>query len=160
MEEIKMKGDAKIIEKLNDLLADELTAVNQYMVHSSMDSNWGYDPLHGVVEKRAIDEMKHAEMLIDRILYLEGVPVVSNYKKMSIGAMVDAQIQNDRALEVGAIQSYNDGIRMAAELADFGTNELLKSILKDEEKHMDWLEAQLDQISQMGIQNYLTNQVK
>jgi bacterioferritin len=155
-----MKGNIKVIEKLNDLLADELTAVSQYMVHSSMDDNWGYDVLHHSVEKRAIDEMKHAEMLIDRILYLEGVPIVSNLKKMDIGAMVDIQIENDRSSEEGAIKSYNDGIRLTAELADNGTNELLKSILKDEEKHMDWLEAQLDQIKQMGLQIYLTNQVK
>jgi bacterioferritin len=155
-----MKGNIKVIEKMNDLLADELTAVSQYMVHSSMDSNWGYEVLHGSVEKRAIDEMKHAEMLIDRILYLEGVPIVSNLKKMDIGAMVDVQIENDRSSEEGAIKSYNDGIRLTAELADNGTNEMLKSILKDEEMHMDWLEAQLDQIKHMGLQIYLTNQVK
>jgi bacterioferritin len=155
-----MKGNPQVIEKMNDLLSDELTAINQYMVHAAMDANWGYESLHGLVEKRAIDEMKHAEMLIDRILFLEGIPVVSNLKKIYVGAYVDAQIQNDRTAEDGAIKSYNDGIRIAVEVGDNGSRELFESILKDEERHIDWLEAQIDQIDQMGMQNYLTNQVE
>ena len=154
-----MKGNEKIIEKLNALLADELTAISQYMVHSEMCANWGYERLHKAVEKRAIDEMKHAEKLIGRIIFLEGKPVVSNLNKINIGPEVEAQIKNDWAAEEGAVKAYNEGIRLAVEAGDNGTRELLESILKDEEAHIDWLEAQLDQIKQMGIQNYLVEQV-
>src|SRR4030067_317994 len=104
-----MKGNEKIIAILNNQLSDELTAINQYIVHSEMCANWGYDKLHGKVEKRAIEEMKHAEKIIARILFLEGIPVVSNLKKISIGATVEAQIKNDLAAEAGATQAYNDG---------------------------------------------------
>src|SRR3990172_2494348 len=128
-----MKGNDKIIEKLNDLLADELTAINQYMVHAEMCDNWKFEKLHKMGEKRAIDEMKHAEKLIARVLFLEGRPIVSNLKKMDIGAEVDLQHKNDRALEHGAIISYNDGVRLATQLEDNGTREILESILKDEE---------------------------
>ena len=116
-----MKGNEKIIAILNDFLADELTAINQYIVHSEMCANWGYDKLHRAAEKRAIDEMKHAEKLIARILFLEGLPVVSNLKKMNIGATVDAQLKNDWEAEAGAIKAYNDGIRLCLELGDNGT---------------------------------------
>jgi len=154
-----MKGNDKIIERLNALLADELTAISQYMVHSEMCANWGYERLHKAVEKRAIDEMKHAEKLIGRVIFLEGKPVVSNLNKINIGPEVEAQIKNDWAAEEGAVKAYNEGIRLAVEAGDNGTRELLESILKDEEAHIDWLEAQLDQIKQMGIQNYLVEQV-
>jgi len=155
-----MKGNEKILEKLNDLLSDELTAVNQYMVHAEMDDNWAYTRLAGTVEKRAIDEMKHAEKLIARILYLEGLPVVSSYKKINIGADVQKQIGHDWDAEFGAIKSYNDGIKLSSELGDNGTEQLLKEILKDEEAHIDWIEAQKDQIGQVGIQMYLAEQIK
>lgn len=155
-----MKGNEKLLAKLNDLLSDELTAVNQYMVHAEMDDNWAYTRLAESVEKRAIEEMKHAESLISRILFLEGVPVVNSLKKISIGEVVEKQIENDRVSEFGAIQSYNDGIKIARSVDDNGTEQLLKSILKDEEAHIDWLEAQQDQIKQVGIQNYLAQQVK
>ena len=154
-----MKGNKKIIEKLNDLLADELTAINQYMVHAEMCDNWRYDKLHKAIEKRAITEMKHAEKLIARILFLEGLPVVSNLKKMHIGPDVSAQLQNDWEAENDAIKSYNDGVKLAAELADNGTRELLQAILVDEEDHIDWIEGQLDQIKQMGVQIYLAEQI-
>jgi bacterioferritin len=154
-----MKGNAKILATLNDLLADELTAINQYMVQSEMCDNWGYEKLHKAIEKRAIDEMKHAEKLIARILFLEGSPIVSKLNKINIGADVESQHKNDWASEQGAVKAYNEGIRLAVESADNGTRELLDSILKDEEDHIDWIEAQLDQIKQMGIQNYLTEQV-
>ncbi|MFZ5868790.1 MAG: bacterioferritin [Thermodesulfobacteriota bacterium] len=154
-----MKGNAKILAKLNDLLADELTAINQYMVHSEMCDNWGYKRLHEADEKRAIDEMKHAEKLIARIIFLEGQPTVSKLKKIQIGSQVEAQHKNDWDSEYGAIQSYNDGIKLAVQLADNGTRELLEDILKDEEKHIDWLEAQMDQIKQMGSKNYLVEQI-
>ena len=155
-----MKGQKKVLDKLNDLLADELTAINQYMVHSEMCDNWGYHRLHELVEKRAVDEMKHAEKLIARILFLEGRPVVSKLRDIHIGAEVPAQIENDRQSEDGAVKSYNDGIRIAVELGDSGTRELLEAILKDEEAHIDWLEAQLDQIRQTGVQNYLAEQIR
>jgi bacterioferritin len=153
-----MKGNSKIIERLNALLADELTAINQYMVQSEMCSNWGYEQLHKAIEKRAIDEMKHAEKLIGRILFLEGSPTVSKLNRIDIGGDVPAQHKNDHAAEVGAIRAYNEGIKIAVEVGDNGTRELLESILKDEEDHIDWIEAQLDQIQQMGIQNYLVEQ--
>jgi len=155
-----MKGNEKVIAQLNGFLADELTAINQYIVHSEMCANWGYDKLHGKVEKRAIEEMKHAEKIIARILFLEGVPVVSNLKKISIGASVEAQLKNDLAAEAGAIQAYNDGIRLCLELGDNGTRELIDANLHDEEEHLDWLEAQLDQVAQMGLQNYLLGQAE
>src|SRR5512136_2051809 len=107
-----MKGNDKIIERLNVLLADELTAINQYMVHAEMCANWGYERLHGMIQRRAIDEMKHAERLIERILFLEGKPTVSLLRKINIGAMVDAQHANDHTAEEGAIKSYNEGIRL------------------------------------------------
>ena len=154
-----MKGNERIIDTLNMLLADELTAINQYMVHSEMCANWGYEKLHKAAEKRAIDEMKHAEKLIGRVLFLEGIPVVSKLNKIKIGSDIEAQHKNDWAAEEGAVKAYNAGIRLAVEVADNGTRELLESILKDEEDHIDWLEAQLDQIKQMGIQNYLVEQL-
>ena len=154
-----MKGNGKIIESLNKRLAEELTAINQYFIHAEMCENWGYKKLHGMIRKRSIDEMKHAEMLIDRILFLEGAPVVNNLNKMVIGPKVEAQLKNDHEAEIEAIQAYNAGIRQTTEIGDNGSGELLKSILKDEEVHLDWLEAQLDQIDQMGIQNYLVEKV-
>ena len=154
-----MKGNEKVIEQLNARLAEELTAINQYMVHSEMCDNWGYQRLHKMIEKRAIEEMKHAEKLIARILFLDGRPVVSNLNKVHIGAEVAKMHDNDRIAEEGAIHGYNESIRLAVEVGDNGTREMLEAILKDEEDHIDNLEAQLDQISQMGIQNYLVEQL-
>jgi bacterioferritin len=154
-----MKGNDKIIATLNVLLADELTAINQYMVHSEMCDNWGYGHLHEKIEKRAIDEMKHAEKLIARIIFLEGRPVVSKLNDIHIGGDVPGQFQNDVTAEYGAVKLYNAGIKEAAELGDNGTREILEDILKEEEDHIDWIEAQMDQIKQMGIQNYLVEQV-
>jgi len=153
-----MKGNDQLLAQLNGLLADELTAINQYMVHSEMCDNWGYEQLHKSIEKRAIDEMKHAEKLIARILFLEGLPVVSHLKEIKIGKNVEEQLGSDKGAEAGAVKAYNDTIRLAVKVDDNGTRELLESILKDEETHIDWLEAQVDQIRQMGIQNYLANQ--
>ena len=129
------------------------------MVHSEMCDDWGYERLHKAIEGRAIEEMKHAEILIGRILFLEGIPVVSNLNKIHIGADVRVQIQNDAESETGAIQAYNGGIRLAVEVGDNGTRDLLEEILEDEENHLDWLEAQLAQIEQIGIQNYLVEQI-
>jgi bacterioferritin len=153
-----MKGNERILECLNDLLADELTAINQYMVHSEMCEDWGYDRLHEAVEGRAMDEMKHAEQLIGRIIFLEGRPIVSSLKAIHIGAEVEKQISNDWDAEAGAVKAYNTGIALAVEVGDNGTRELLESILKDEEDHIDWLETQQDQIAQIGIQLYLNKQ--
>ena len=154
-----MKGNDKVIAVLNDLLADELTAINQYMVHSEMCANWRFDKLHEVAEARAITEMKHAERLIGRILFLEGIPGVSYLKEIHIGAQIETQHRNDLMAEQGAVKAYNEGIRVAVDVGDNGTRELLEATLKDEEEHLDWLEAQLEQISQMGMQNYLVEQV-
>jgi len=154
-----MKGNEKVLALLNSLLADELTAISEYMVHSEMCDNWQYAALHKAAEKRAIDEMKHAEKLIGRILFLEGAPVVTKLNEIHIGASVEAQHRNDLAAEVGAVKAYNDGIRLSGEAGDHGTKDLLTSILADEEAHLDWLEAQHDQIAQMGIQSYLAQQI-
>jgi len=154
-----MKGNPKLIATLNDLLADELTAISQYMVHSEMAEAWGYKKLHEAFEKRAIDEMKHAETLIGRILFLEGTPTVSKYNKMSIGADVPKQLAGDRGLEMGAIKSYNDAIVLAGEVKDFATRQILEKILADEDKHIDQIEEMQDQIQQLSLQIFLSTQV-
>ena len=153
-----MKGNDRIIATLNELLADELTAISQYMVHSEMCDNWGYDRLHKAIEAQAIDEMRHAEWLIGRIIFLEGTPIVSKLNPMKIGAKVPDMIAYDEAAELGAIRAYNAGIRLAHEVDDQGTVELLTKILKMEEDHLDWNEAQRDQMAQMGLENYLSMQ--
>ena len=155
-----MKGNDKVIAVLNAFLADELTAISQYMVHSEMCANWQYKKLHEVTEKRAVDEMKHAEKLIARLLFLEGRPIVSQLNRISIGATVEEQLKNDMAAETGAIKAYNEGIRLCLEVGDGGSRELIEDNLEDEEQHLDWLEAQADQISQMGLQNYLLGQTE
>jgi bacterioferritin len=155
-----MKGNEKVHAILNAFLADELTAISQYMVHSEMCANWEYKKLHEAIEKRAIQEMQHAEKLIARLLFLDGKPVVSQLNKMSIGATVEEQLKNDLAAEAGAIKAYNEGIKICLEVGDGGTRELIEHNLEDEEAHLDWLEAQLDQINQMGVQNYLAMQTE
>ena len=153
-----MKGSAKVIEVLNSLLAEELTAINQYMVHSEMCEGWGYGKLGEGSEKRAIDEMKHAEKLISRILFLEGIPIVSELGKMHIGSDVPKMFANDNILETAAIKEYNDAIVTCGEERDFATRELLVQILNDEDKHLDEIEEVQDQIEQMGIQVFLSTQ--
>jgi bacterioferritin len=154
-----MKGNAKIIDSLNALLREELTAINQYFVHAEMCDNWGYEKLHKHIEKRSVEEMKHAEKLIKRILYLDGRPVVSELNKIAIGSAIEDQFKKDLESEVNAVKMYNDAIKLSTELLDGGTKELLDSIILDEENHADWLEAQLSQIDQMGVQNYLAGQI-
>jgi bacterioferritin len=154
-----MKGNDKILAALNNLLSDELTAISQYMVHSEMCDNWQYAKLHKAVEERAITEMKHAEKLIARILFLDGTPIVSNLKKINVGADIEAQFANDLEAELGAVKGYNEGIRLAYDLGDNGSRELMDSILTDEEEHVDWLEAQIGQVKLMGLQAYLVEQV-
>jgi bacterioferritin len=153
-----MQGNAKVIEQLNARLADELTAINQYMVHAEMCDNWGYEHLHEEIQKRAIMEMKHAEKLITRILFLEGKPVVSVLNKINIGPDVEKMHKNDWKAEEIAIKGYNESVQVAVEVGDNGTREILESILREEEDHIDWIEAQQSQIEQMGIQNYLVEQ--
>jgi bacterioferritin len=155
-----MKGNDRLLATLNSLLADELTAINQYMVHSEMCDDWGYLRLHKHFEKRAIDEMKHAEKLIGRILFLEGIPIVSELKKIHIGAAVDKQLANDRVAEEGAIKAYNEAIALAGEVKDFATRDFLQAILNDEDAHMDGIEGLQGQIEQMGMQIFLTTQVE
>jgi bacterioferritin len=155
-----MKGSDKIITVLNQLLADELTAISQYMVHSEMCESWGYARLHKAIEKQAIDEMHHAEWLIQRILFLDGTPNVSALNAMHIGQTVSDIVGNDLAAETDAIHAYNAAIRSARDADDQATADLLITILKMEEEHADWGEIQLSQIEQMGLANYLANQTE
>ncbi len=155
-----MKGDTQLIATLNSLLADELTAINQYMVHSEMCDNWTFAKLHKAIEKRAITEMKHAEKLIGRILFLEGIPVVSDYRKVYIGADVPKMFENDRLAEAGAIKSYNAAIKLAGDVADHATRDMLQSILDDEDAHIDEIEGIQDQIAQMGVQVFLSTKLE
>jgi bacterioferritin len=154
-----MKGQQEIIDKLNELLAEELTAINQYFLHAEMCGDWGYEKLHKRIEERAIQEMKHAERLIERILFLEGRPIVSELNKITIGDSVQKMLDNDHHAEKEAIAMYNGAVRLTTELADNGTKLLVESILSDEEEHIDWIEEQRDQIEQMGYQFYLNNQI-
>ena len=153
-----MKGNDKVLAVLNELLADELTAISQYMVHSEMCDNWGYQKLHKTIEKQAVDEMHHAEWLIGRILFLDGVPVVSKLNAMKIGKDVTQMVAYDEEAELGAVRAYNAAIRVAREAEDQATADLLTKILKEEEIHVDWGEVQRTQIQQMGLQVYLANQ--
>ena len=155
-----MKGNAKVLTALNRLLADELTATHQYMVHSEMCDSWGYERLHKAIEKQAIDEMHHAEWLIQRILFLEGEPVVSKLNPIHIGKDVVQIIGTDKDAELAAVKAYNAAIRLGHEVDDQATVELLTKILAMEEGHVDWAETQRDQIAQMGLQSYLSNQAK
>jgi len=153
-----MKGNEKLLDHLNALLADELTAINQYMVHSEMCANWGYGKLHLAIRKQAMDEMHHAEWLIERILFLDGVPTVSKLNKLTIGKNVSEIINNDNGDELKAVHAYNNAVKFAREIEDQGTADLLTKILTMEEGHVDWAEIQRTQIKQMGLENYLSIQ--
>jgi bacterioferritin len=153
-----MKGNKKLIGTLNELLASELTAISQYMVHSEMCDNWGYEKLHGAIEKQAKEEMGHAESLIKRILFLGGAPGMTKLNPIKIGKTVQEIVSNDQDAELDAIRAYNMGIALAGEAADQSTADMLTGILKMEEAHLDWNEIQRVQIEQMGLQNYLANQ--
>jgi len=154
-----MRGNDQVIAALNQALKEELTAINQYFIHAEMCENWGYGKLGDYIKKQSIDEMKHAEVLIERILFLDGVPRMGEPMELKIGQSVKAQIENDLALEISAVAMYNDAIRKAAELGDNGSRELFIKLLKDEEDHVDWLEAQLTQIKEMGLDNYLAQKI-
>ena len=153
-----MKGNDKIIEALNSLLAGELAALNQYILHAEICENWLYGKLHESIKKRAIDEMRHAETLIARILFLEGLPIVSQLGAINIGSDVMGIHKNDMNAESQTISDYGAAIKLSLDIGDSGTRELLESILTDEEAHIDWIEAQRDQIVQMGIETYLSMQ--
>ena len=155
-----MKGNGKVLKVLDQLLTDELTAINQYMVHSEMCENWGYHRLHLEIRKQAMDEMHHAEWLIERLLFLDGTPTVSKLNPMKIGKTVSDMINNDCRDELAAVRSYNEAIQIARTVDDQGTADLLSRILKMEEGHVDWAEVQRAQIEHMGIENYLTNQTE
>jgi bacterioferritin len=155
-----MKGDPKVIETLNSLLARELTVVSQYIVHAELCENWGYDKLHEAIQKRAVTEMKHAESLIGRILFLEGIPIVSELEKMHIGADVPKMFANDHEAELDAVKRYNAGIQICGDAKDYATREILERILRDEDDHVGNIEEVQDQIAQMGIQMFLSTQVK
>ena len=155
-----MQGDAKIIALLNQVLKAELTAINQYFLHAEMCENWGYERLAKLIRKESIEEMTHAEKLMERILYLDGAPNMTDYFKINIGQSVEQQIKNDVQLEYDAVKRLNEGIQLANEKNDAGSRELLEKILVDEEHHIDWLEGQLHAIGEMGIQNYLAQQLK
>lgn len=155
-----MKGNEKLIAALNSLLADELTAINQYMVHTELCESWGYGKLHVAIRKQSIDEMRHAEWLIERIIFLDGAPTVSKLNPMKIGKTPAEMINNDYGYELNAIRDYNNAIKLSREVDDQGSLELLTKILKMEEDHADWAEVQLVQIEQMGLENYLVNQVE
>jgi bacterioferritin len=151
-----MKGNEKLLKALNGLLADELTAINQYIVHAEMCASWGYTKLHDSIRARAVTEMKHAEKLIERILFLEGKPVVSKLNDIHIGDDVPKMMANDLAAEMTAVKGYNAAIKLAAEVSDNATKEILDGILGDEDGHVDEIEEQRDQIEQMGLAIYLS----
>ncbi len=153
-----MKGNPKLITILNSLLAEELTAINQYMLHSEMCENWGYSKLHTAIKKQAMDEMHHAEWLIERIIFLDGSPTVSKLNPMKIGKTVSEMIKNTNTDELDAVLNYNNAIKLAREVGDQSTADLLTKILKMEEDHVDWAEIQRTQIEQMGLENYLLAQ--
>jgi bacterioferritin len=154
-----VKGDPKVIAVLSEVLKAELTAINQYFLHAEMCENWGYEKLAKHTRKESIEEMVHAEKLMERILYLDGTPNMSDYFKINIGQNVKAQIENDLQVEYTAVKRLNKGVETCVELRDNGSRELLEGILTDEEEHIDWLEAQLHAIDEMGIENYLAQQL-
>jgi bacterioferritin len=153
-----MKGDKKVIETLNALLGRELTVVNQYIVHAEVCDNWGYAKLHDALHKRAVVEMKHAEKLIGRIIFLEGIPVVSELEKLHIGADIPKMFANDHEAEIDASNRYNAGILVCGDAKDFVTRELLEDILGEEDGHIDDIEKVQDQIQQMGLPQFLSTQ--
>ena len=155
-----MKGNSQVIAALNEALKAELTAISQYILHAEMCQNWGYERLHDHAKKQSIDEMKHAEELIERILFLDGAPSLSELGKLAIGAGVKAQLENDLALELGAVASYNANIKLCAEAGDNASRELFEKLLAVEEGHVDWQETQLHQIAEVGLDRYLSQQIR
>ena len=155
-----MKGDPQIIDALNEVLTAELTAINQYYIHAKMCENWGYDRLAHKLREESIDEMKHADLVISRILFLEGVPNLQAYNKLRVGETVKEQLESDLGVEYSAIAFLNQGIAAARAAGDNATEDMMTKILVSEEEHTDWLETQLELIRQVGEQNYLAQQIK
>ena len=155
-----MKGNDEVLTLLNNLLTNELTAINQYFIHAKMCENWGYDRLADKIREESIDEMKHADQLIGRILFLEGVPNLQRLNKLHVGETVKEQLESDLQLEYAAIQFLNQGIEATRKIGDNATEDLFTRILVGEEQHTDWLETQLELIRQVGEQNYLAQQMK
>jgi bacterioferritin len=154
-----MQGNPEIIEALNDILTAELTAVNQYFVHAKMCGNWGYKKLESHIREESIDEMKHADELIERILYFDGVPNLQRLLPLRVGETVPEQFESDLAVEKAAVVRFNNAIALCVEKGDNGTRELLADMLVSEESHLDWLETQLTTIGQIGLENYLAQQL-
>jgi bacterioferritin len=154
-----MKGNPKVIASLNAALKEELTAISQYFLHAEMCENWHYDRLGSYIKKQSLDEMKHAEMLIERILFLDGTPTMTEALELTIGKNVREQIESDLRLEIGAVASYNAAVQLAREEGDNASRELFERLLQDEEQHVDWLEAQVHQIHELGYERYLATQV-
>jgi bacterioferritin len=154
-----MRGNEAVITALNTALKEELTAINQYFLHAEMCESWGYKKLGDFLKKQSIEEMKHAEALIERILFLDGLPKMSETMTLSIGQNVKQMIENDLKLETAAIAMYNGFIKQATDAGDNGSRELLTRLLHDEEEHADWQETQLGQIAEIGLENYLTQQI-
>jgi bacterioferritin len=155
-----MKADPKVIELLNEVLTSELTAINQYFLHAEMCENWGYRRLHQKIRSESIEEMKHAEKLVHRVLFLDGLPNLQRLGKIDIGETVPEIFRSDLALELEAVQRLNAGIEQCRVAGDNGTRELLEHILKEEEEHVDWVETQLEAMKQVGEQAYLAEQLK
>lgn len=154
-----MKGNPHVLKVLNDVLRKELTGINQYFIHAKMCKNWGYEALCEVEWKESIDEMKHADQIIERMLFLEGVPNMAGYDKISVGSTVKQQLGNDLGLEQAALTVLRPGIKTCLEAGDDASRELLEHIVVDEERHIDWIEAQLYKIEEVGYQNYLAQQI-
>ena len=154
-----MKGHSEVIKALKDILTNELTAVNQYFLHARMCRDWGYEKIGDKFYKESIDEMKHAKELIDRILFLEGIPNVQKLHSLKIGATVKSQLENDLNLESKAIADLKQSIETCIKVSDFATRELLERILVSEEEHTDWIESQLHLIKDIGEENYLSQQL-
>lgn len=154
-----MKGHPEIIELINEVLTGELTAINQYFLHASMCKNWGYEKIYGIVYKESIDEMKHAQELTDRVLFLDGIPNLQRLGKLNIGETVPEQFESDLKLEHEALERLRRGIELCVKHGDYGTRELFERILRDEEHHVDWLEAQLAIIKEIGKEKYLAEQL-
>jgi bacterioferritin len=154
-----MKGNSEVIERLNQALRDELTAINQYFLHAEMYENWHYERLGEHIKKQSMDEMRHAEKLMERILFLDGMPSMEPLS-LTIGKNVSEMIQSDLKLELGAVASYNESIRICVEKGDNGSRDVFLAHLKDEEGHVDWLEAQLHQIKELGYERYLSMQME
>ncbi|MBZ5575584.1 MAG: bacterioferritin [Acidobacteriia bacterium] len=155
-----MQGKPNVIAALNEALKEELTAISQYFLHGEMCENWHYDKLGGFIKKQSIDEMKHAEMLIERILFLDSTPNMTELMHLNIGQNVKEQLESDLKLEIAAVGQYNRAIALSRDEGDNASRELFERLLKDEEKHADWLEAQLHQIKEIGYERYLSQQIR